>query len=290
MHVGLRHLIKSIAFTFNLATLNALAISGTNVPNNEGQLKVFTYYSYMAQDPDMLKQRGVDAVNKLVGALRTNVKDPVELNFLNAKFKFSDKKPISKGDILAQFEDYKRNLKPNDSIIIYSHTHGGNNARRPDKKGLMIGTTIPREVEVIKWSDYADLILSLPAKNIVVMTMSCFSGALVDALNEPEKKSKIEKIKAEGRNLLVITSQSNARPSNPSRINGAVINSMAFSAITLFEGKADGFRNQSKDKVIRLQEIADYVMDTTANTGFRNTNEPQIFKSIQSNDEIFRVK
>ncbi len=65
-----------------------------------------------------------------------------------------------------RFAHYARTLGINDTFVMYSHSHG-------NRRGTFFA----------EWDEYASAILALPARNVVIFSMSCHSGNLTDTLN-----------------------------------------------------------------------------------------------------------
>jgi esterase/lipase superfamily enzyme len=170
--------------------------------------------------------------------------------------------------IVSELASYRQSLGSNDTIIIYSHSHG-----LKGRSGRLGGLPLDRPGDATRptyldWREYADQLLRLPARTVVVLTMACHSGGLVEFLNGDEKaRSLWQTRKAEGRNFLVITSQNAHSLSNPRRIDGSIINPFTHAVIKAFEGAADGYQRGRAEKRpdgrITLGELADFVMDET---------------------------
>lgn len=64
---------------------------------------------------------------------------------------------------------YRQSLGPEDTFVMYSHSHGVSG-------GLLL------DAEVYPWAALAADLVALPARNVVIFTMSCHSGALTEAL------------------------------------------------------------------------------------------------------------
>ena len=183
---------------------------------------------------------------------------------------------------------------PQDTVIIYTHSHGrkGDFETSQPFGGIVLDLPVRRTKHrgTFLWPDYAERLLRIPAKNIVVLTMSCYSGGLVEYLNMPDVKSRWEnKWKKENRNLIVLASQSKDLMSRPIVKDGEVINPFTYAVAKAFEGEADGFsltqgkpdKRQPKDGNLTLGEITDYILYATENTlsesaRFNNTAKPQL--------------
>ena len=110
---------------------------------------------------------------------------------------------ISRAKFKAFLEGLATKLSAQDTVVIYTHSHGV-------QGGLVLNqyvspTTGRLTPDVMPWSELGELILSLPAKNVIVFTMSCYSGGLVDYLNSVSDRWKSRNQR--GQSLLVISAQ-----------------------------------------------------------------------------------
>jgi hypothetical protein len=221
-----------------------------------------------------MKQRGCDAVQSIsdrltpMGFSNRLLLEPV------VDFEEYVKNPapftVTSDRVKTELETCRKSLHEEDAIIIYSHTHGlKGSAAEPGGLGLDDRGLEPwKQRTYLDWPNYAEQLLSLPAKTVVVLTMACHSGALVDYLNTDEKaKSLWQTRKESGRNFLVITSQDAESLSNPRRIDGEVINPFTYAIRKALDGKADGYRKGGTyghpDGKITLGELADFIPDET---------------------------
>jgi hypothetical protein len=257
-----------------------------------GDFYFFAFGKAMVRDEMALQERGYDAVQRVSGALagsgqyrfrilQEHVRDLDEYTQDPTPFRVSS-------DIIAgELQRYARELTGNDTIVIYSHSHGRKNTEEQGLGGLALDdpwTEVPPTITWLDWSSYADLLLDLPAKNVVVLTMACFSGALVDFLNESPTAERWLDRREQGRNFVVITSQNAEEFSSPSRIDGEIINPFTYALIQAFEGEADGYRAQSEDGnadgILVLSEFVDYVLSETrkypAAADPENIPDPQV--------------
>jgi hypothetical protein len=251
-----------------------------------------------------MKQRGCEAVQSIndrltaLGFSGRLLLEPV-VDF--EEYKKNQTPFVVTGDrVKTELEACRKNLHEEDAIIIYSHTHGlKGSAAEPGGLGLDDRTLDPwKQRTYLDWPNYAEQLLNLPAKTVVVLTMACHSGALVDYLNTDEKaKSLWQTRKESGRNFLVITSQNAESLSNPRRIDGEVINPFTYAVRKALEGKADGYRKGGTygqpDGKITLGELADFIPDETrkyTRTGDEaNDPDPQITGSFDPETVIAKL-
>ncbi len=253
----------------------------------DGGARVF--FGFNRSKPDELpamQQRGYDAIHQVSARL-----EPAGFETHLLQSPVGTEKPassVSCETVRERLQMWSRTLNTNDIIVVYSHTHGlKSDVNRAG--GLLLGRSQPGNPLVLSWPNYAEQLLNLPAKTVVVLTMACHSGALVDYLNTDEKaKSLWQTRKESGRNFLVITSQDAESLSNPRRIDGEVINPFTYAVRKALEGKADGYRKGGTyghpDGKITLGELADFIPDETrkyTRTGDEaNDPNPQITGSF----------
>lgn len=157
--------------------------------------------------------------------------------------------------ILSAFSQIKSKLTPNDMYVQYSSGHGF-------EGGLQFGGS---------WREIASRILSLPAKEIIIFTMSCHSGGLIDEINR--NQAAWRNFRSQGRTLFVMTSSTLEQTSStgPGFVNGGPAGS-AGSAFghALWKslwGDADGAFDGVKDGFIELAEIETFVKMKTRQLG-----------------------
>jgi hypothetical protein len=161
---------------------------------------------------------------------------------------------------------HARSLTPNDTFVMYSHSHGG-----------------PRGTFFLNWTEFADAILAIPARNVVVFAMSCRSGALTDTL--ATMKPKWEDRGGLGRSLVVLTPVAADQDAGPSPEPG-VGNPFTYAIATAVEGAADGSLGTERNGRIEMRELVDYVIKTTREKSRGRDYQPQ-FAGIYPPDAVF---
>jgi hypothetical protein len=175
-------------------------------------------------------------------------------------------------------------LHPRDTVIIYTHTHGIPTKSQSKLGGLVVTepTTFSGPRDWLDWREYAEDLLALPAKNVVVLTMACFSGGLVSHLQDPAVKARWQQRSAEGRSFVVLTSQSDAALSNPRKIDDETINPFTYELLQALSGAADGRGDQGAavDGQLTLGELTSYLLTETRKhtraSDAANDPEPQL--------------
>lgn len=150
---------------------------------------------------------------------------------------------------------HARSLSPNDTFVLYSHSHGG-----------------PRGTFFLDWTQFADAILALPARDVVVFAMSCASGNLTDTLTA--MKTKWQGRSAQGRSLVVLTPVAADQNAGPSPEPG-IGNPFTYAVATAVQGAADGISGAEKNGRIEMKELVDYVLKTTREKSRLKDTKPQ---------------
>ncbi len=256
-------------------------------------------------DPERKQEVGRAAVTKIAEAAAAAQPEMLVKTFIDPvitrrQFRLGTvEEKVSRAVFCEQLKWLARTATPEDTVILYTHSHGrkaGFETSQP-LGGIVLDPPVrggPHGGAVL-WDEYAELILAIPAKNVLVLTMSCFSGGLVDYLNTPAIKARWEdRREKEGRNLIVLTSQNASLTSNPIAKAGQVINPFTFAVIGMFAGRADGValspsESTGPDGKLTAGEIIDYVLDTTRTVTsdqprLENTALPQLTGSFDRGD------
>lgn len=192
--------------------------------------------------------------------------------------------------IVSELESYRQRLGSQDVVVVYSHSHGlKGRGGRPGGLPLDDFRAERARPTCLDWREYSAQLLRLPAKTVVVLTMACHSGGLVDYLNSDESiRSLWQSRREQGRDFLVITSQNGHSLSNPRRIDGRIINPFTHAVLKAFEGEADGYERgkaeRRPDGRITLGELAAFIPDEarthTAPGDKNNDPDPQLAGSF----------
>lgn len=166
---------------------------------------------------------------------------------------------VKRGPLLATLDDYIKKLGPKDMFVQYSAGHGVETM-------LGIGIT---------YKEMRDKILAMKAKEIIIFTMACYSGGLVEAFEK--NKADWKKFKAEGRTLFVMSSSQkdqvsysgpNLDDEEPIKLQGAAGSLFGHALWKAFMGYSDGYGSGGvKDGKLTLGEIRDFVIDQTKAKG-----------------------
>ena len=224
------------------------------------------------------QQRASDAVGFVSRAFRESYPDievismvdpPICLKRLKT---FLPEQRVSVQSVRDQLLDLSRKVQPEDTVILYTHTHGIKPGEGMGSGGLVMGLPmIDEDRGVLSWQEYGDLLLAIPAKNVIVLTMACFSGNLVDTLLLEHNRAKWASRSREGRSFVVLTSQNSLLPSSPIKHRSNVINPFTLALLEILSEDA---------KPIRLGQFVDSILTKTGqfesrDLKLRNTAEPK---------------
>lgn len=218
------------------------------------------------EDSEQQQQRGHDAVRR--------VSDAFETAGVSSKTLLQESVPATADALLVDEQRVRTalaklatDLRPEDTVIIYTHTHGLQSKSQTEPGGLVVTepTTFSGPRDWLDWREFIDDLLALPAKNVVVLTMACFSGGLVTYLQDPAVKARWEQRRAKGRNFVVLTSQNDHALSNPRKIAGETINPFTYELLAALSGAADGHGDQGAavDGQLTLGELSSYLLSET---------------------------
>lgn len=167
-----------------------------------------------------------------------------------------------------RFAHYTRSLGTNDTFVIYSHGHG-----------------YPRGTFFDNWSDFASRVLALPARDVVIFTMSCHSGALTDALQR--RRAEWTGRSREGRSLVVLTPAAAEEIAGPSP-ERTIGNPFTYAITTAAHGAADGMSGTSKNGELEMQELVDHVLKVTHDKSRGRSQTPQFAGEFPTNAVFLR--
>ena len=262
-------------------------------------------------DPPELQKREVDAVERIAKAASKIQSCPAidalaENVMTIQQYRSGTVKELVTGDVFRErLQRLVDTAKPQDTVVIYTHSHGCRNGFEKSQPlgGIVVDLPIKRLPHggAMLWDEYTDLLLRIPAKNVVVLTMSCFSGGFVEFLNSKEVQDrwKDRRVK-EGRNFIVLTSQNDSLTSDPIFKGAEVVNPFTYAVGKAFNSEADGFvladgksiNQLPKDGQLSVGELIDFILYTTKNTisdriRLKNTANPQLTGSFNRDDILF---
>ncbi|MFM8314801.1 MAG: hypothetical protein ACKOA8_10985 [Deltaproteobacteria bacterium] len=160
--------------------------------------------------------------------------------------------------LVQKWNELKGLMTEKDMYVQYSSGHGSHT-------GLAFGPT---------YNEIRDNALSYPAKEIIIFTMACYSGNLVNSFNQ--KKTVWENWQSQGRTLMVMASsrpdeESSTGPitdsEEPNGPNGSAGSAFGHSLWKALIGYADGSVDGIKDHFLSLAEIRDFTIKRTQELG-----------------------
>jgi len=265
-------------------------------------------------DTPAQQQRGIDAVEKVLQAAKIAKPDAIfdslaENVMTVAQYRSAQRSEKVTGAIFrARLKSLRESVGSNDTVIIYTHSHGVRNGFEIEQPwgGIVLDLPVrqPQHNGATLWNEYADLILEIPAKNVIVLTMSCFSGGFAEQLNSPSYVDRWRKRnEKEKRNFVVLTSQNETLTSEPIVKNRELVNPFTLAVASALRGDADGFRSdnakktrpENKDNKISVGEWIDYILYTTEHTVSEaprrsNSAKPQIVGSFGREEILFQYE
>jgi hypothetical protein len=264
-------------------------------------------------DPLPLQERGVAAVNLIAEASKSLHPPPIvdalaEQPMTVAAFHRGQGRQLVTGDVVRKhLRQLSRTVAPADTVVIYTHSHGRKSGFQSSQPlgGLVLDlpAMTPKRAGTLLWDEFAELLLEIPGKNVLVLTMSCFSGGLIEFLESPEIRMRWQNRRAvEGRNFIVITSQDSQRKSVPITIDGIVINPFTYAVARVLSGKAVVFHaeedaqddEQLTERWLTVGETIDGILWLTKHTppqkdheALQNNAQPQYTGSFDREDILF---
>jgi hypothetical protein len=173
-------------------------------------------------------------------------------------------------DIKAKLANLREKVGAQDTVVIYTHSHGL-------IPGLGIDwETSDRMLIPYGWEDYAEAIVSIPAKNVIVFTMACHSGYLTAAMQKISHKWQGLR-KSNGRSLIVLTAVSTEQKSKATDINlkTGIGNPFNYAVRTALKGAADSSVDGNKDGRTSFEEMVKYILKTAKEKSTNQYAEPQ---------------
>jgi hypothetical protein len=166
---------------------------------------------------------------------------------------------IDREIIVGKWQELKEQIASDDMYLQYSSGHGY-------RTGLGVG---------VSYDEIRDNALSYPAKEIIIFTMACKSGGLVDSFDRA--REQWEDFASEGRNLLVMASSRTWEDSStgpgrdPDEEDGPYGSAGSAFGHALWKaliGYGDGYVDGVKDGYLTLEEIVEFTTWKTERVGY----------------------
>lgn len=223
----------------------------------------FGFIKAAPDDPSSKQSFALDQTQKVAAAIAKLSSPSFQSELL------VDPAAISTASLKQRLESYRTRLRPGDTFVMYSHTHGVDG-------GLLIDFGQPPTP--LAWSELARALLALPARDVIVFTMACHSGHLAAAIDAEAATWKGQRLAA-GRNLVVLTAVAKDQLSSPtdtSTAPTAIGNPFTYAVRTALAGAADGHAGGSKNGKLELGELAKYVLETAQAKSKNGYAQPQL--------------
>ncbi len=184
---------------------------------------------------------------------------------------------VNGSQIRTLWREIARDMTDSDMFVQYSSGHGYST-------GLAVGVT---------YDEIRDNAMAYPAKEIIIFTMACKSGGLVNSFNR--RKSEWERWADQGRTLLVMASSPvnensstgpGSDPEEPNAPYGSAGSAFGHALWKSLIGHADGYIDGVKDGYLDLEEIIAYTTWKTERVG---GHRPVVTGTFQGNLVMNRV-
>ena len=136
---------------------------------------------------------------------------------LREKYGFETKLLLnaSREEIIVALNEYRRKIEINSNLLIYYAGHGINSAEFEKAYWLPVNARQEDNANWISADDLTAIIKAIPAKHILVVSDSCYSGALsrnseiVSLISEPTNREKFLLKESEGKSRTLLASGGN---------------------------------------------------------------------------------
>ncbi|MBU6375710.1 MAG: hypothetical protein KGQ59_06925 [Bdellovibrionales bacterium] len=271
-------------------------VSGENPASAaEGRVVLLTLAKAKINDSQEMRKRAEEAANLVETSAVAffSKRAPIEVHSLREvpmeSITLSNSQSaanITREGLVRTLSELRSTLTTQDTVVIYTHSHGA-------KTGLILNNYLTSagsvQADIMPWDELGDLLLALPAKNVIVFTMSCYGGGLISYLNKVQ--SYWSSRAREGRRFLVISAQDAENLSAPNQIvdgnETRLMNGLPFAIYKAFT-EADGYSDGARDGAISFEELSQYVyaVSRSAGSNQRYTNNSQKVQSYEPGDSI----
>jgi hypothetical protein len=225
--------------------LALLWCSGAEAEPKDGEKKILIFGDPNSHNPQWQKDLMERSLQQVARAFKAS---SFEIDLIPTT-------EVSPSIIKERLVHYAGSLSTNDTFVMYSHSHG-------TRRGTYFSS----------WPDLAESVLAIPARNVVILTMSCASGNLTDTF--ASMKSRWEGRSNQGRSLIILTPVAAEQKAGPSPEPG-IGNPFSYAVATAAQGAADGISGAKKNGQIEMNELVDYVLKTTHEKSRWQSQRPQ---------------
>ncbi len=243
--------------------LALLLLREYSLANTTGNFYYFSFIRANPTDPAFQIHFGVDQTRKVaeaVGRLHPEYVLDVELDPM-----------VMEIAILKETLDRLTYvLGPEDTFLLYIHSHGV-------PLGLRLDYHERGRNSVYPWEDFAEAILRLPARTVIVFVMACHAGHLASAMLRLSHKWE-GKRNDQDQNLLVFTSVAENQISHATNFHtapDAIGNPFTYAVRTALAGAGDGILDGVKDNDTSFEELVQYILLTTREKSRAQFKRPQ---------------
>jgi hypothetical protein len=165
---------------------------------------------------------------------------------------------VNRSKITSRWGEVGSQMGSDDMFVQYSSGHGF-------ETGLAVG---------VSYDDIRNNALAYPAKEIIIFTMACKSGGLVDSFNR--RRSDWQSWNSTGRQLLVMSSSKTTEnsstgpgrdPEEPNGASGSAGSAYGHALWKALIGYSDGYIDGVKDGYLTLDEIVEFTKWKTIQVG-----------------------
>ena len=190
------------------ASLDAPKVRSPNVPtsNLRAQLGLGAFYALIIGNNDYAYLPKLD----------TAVADAQNVEkLLSARYGFKTRTLMNatRAEILSALNDYRQQLRESDSLLVYYAGHGELAGSGQSAAWLPVNARQEDKTEWIFASNITDLVNEMPAKHVMIVADSCYSGPMLGRpMARVQRSNDLERLRdvAQLRSRLVLTSGVNA--------------------------------------------------------------------------------
>jgi hypothetical protein len=192
----------------------------------------------------------------------------------------TDQQQVTPDKILQQLQTYSSALTAQDTLIIYSASHGNDD-------GLILGSATPGRTGLLSWRHYAEMLVAQKVGKLIVLTMACHSGGIVRAIQDLNGNPGQNQWNRAGRVLFVATSSQACRlsytgPDQDSNEHLPLPGSAGSEFGSAFWRAVRGEADTNADKKLTIGELKSFLTTTLATSSPPQT--PTYFPPSRSQD------